>query len=136
MTGLSGSYYNLYTRHYVTIPGNYVTTPSLEEAVAFLTQRQPPFATTKCPAMSSSIPHICLTCQRVFQTLGLLGLHCAFLRHTPNPFCCIPCGLSFPDRMNLAQVVLHSYFSTDCIDTNTILQKAQLRPLDDRSSYH
>jgi hypothetical protein len=72
--------------------------------------------------MSSSIPHICLTCQRVFPTLGLLGLHCAFLRHTPNPFCCIPCGLSFPDRINLAQA-LHFHFPTDYIDTNAISQK-------------
>jgi len=62
-------------------------------------------STTTTWKSMSSIPHICLTCQNVFSTLGFLGLHCTFLRHTPNPFCCIPCGLSFADRTNLAQAL-------------------------------
>jgi len=58
--------------------GSYITTQSLRRLVAFLIfdpQRQPSILNHECQS-KSSIPHICLTCQTVFPTLGFLGLHC------------------------------------------------------------
>ncbi|KAF8953637.1 hypothetical protein BDZ97DRAFT_1871436 [Flammula alnicola] len=72
------------------------------------------------------VPHTCFTCRQIFDTLGLLSLHCSSLGHHPNPFYCIPCGLSFNDLVILQQHVdLHFYMLSQSADQLVVARPVQ-----------